>query len=83
MRSLKAGSSLDSALAGIGASTDAFGFAYNRRVSRFAEAFTILRTLLREGEIDFHGEFYDAERCVLHPRSPSRERAAADGRLER
>ena len=49
---------------------DAFGFAYDRRVSRFAEAFSILRTLLREGEIDFHGEFYDADRCVLHPRSP-------------
>ena len=49
---------------------DAFGFAYDRRVSRFEEAFTIIRTLLREGEIDFHGEFYDADRCVLHPRSP-------------
>ena len=49
---------------------EAFGFPYDRRVSRFAEAFTIVRSLLREGEIDFHGEFYDADRCVLHPRSP-------------
>jgi alkanesulfonate monooxygenase SsuD/methylene tetrahydromethanopterin reductase-like flavin-dependent oxidoreductase (luciferase family) len=49
---------------------DAFGFAYDRRVSRFAEAFTIIRTLLREGEIDFDGDFYNLERCVLHPRSP-------------
>ena len=49
---------------------DAFGFAYDRRVSRFEEAFTIIRTLLREGEIDFHGEFYDADRCILLPRSP-------------
>ena len=48
---------------------DAFGFAYDRRVSRFAEAFTIIRTLLADGEIDFHGEFYDLDRCVLHPRS--------------
>jgi alkanesulfonate monooxygenase SsuD/methylene tetrahydromethanopterin reductase-like flavin-dependent oxidoreductase (luciferase family) len=48
---------------------DAFGFAYDRRVSRFAEAFTIIRTLLREGTIDFHGEFHDLDRCVLHPRS--------------
>ncbi|MDH4279171.1 MAG: LLM class flavin-dependent oxidoreductase, partial [Acidimicrobiia bacterium] len=32
---------------------DAFGFAYDRRVSRFAEAFTIIRTLLRDGKIDF------------------------------
>ena len=49
---------------------DAFGFAYDRRVSRFEEAFTIIRTLLREGEIDFHGDFYDADRCILLPRSP-------------
>jgi alkanesulfonate monooxygenase SsuD/methylene tetrahydromethanopterin reductase-like flavin-dependent oxidoreductase (luciferase family) len=48
---------------------DAYGFAYDHRVSRFEEAFTIIRTLLRAGEIDFHGEFYDADRCVLHPRS--------------
>ena len=50
---------------------DAFGFAYDRRVSRFAEAFTIIRSLLREGEIDFHGDYYDADKCVLHPRSPT------------
>ena len=49
---------------------DAFGFPYDRRVSRFEEAFTIIRALLREGEIDFHGEFYDADHCVVHPRSP-------------
>ena len=47
----------------------AFGFPFDRRVSRFAEAFTIIRTLLAEGEIDFAGEFYRAERCVLHPRA--------------
>ena len=33
----------------------AFGFAYDHRVSRFEEAFTIIRTLLREGTIDFDG----------------------------
>ena len=49
---------------------DAFGFPYDHRVSRFAEAFTIIRSLLRDGEIDFHGDYYDADRCVLHPRSP-------------
>jgi alkanesulfonate monooxygenase SsuD/methylene tetrahydromethanopterin reductase-like flavin-dependent oxidoreductase (luciferase family) len=48
---------------------DAFGFPYDRRVSRFEEAFTIVRSLLRDGEVDFHGEFYDADRCVLVPRS--------------
>ncbi len=50
---------------------DAFGFAYDRRVSRFAEAFTIIRSLLHDGEVDFHGEYHDADRCVLHPRSPT------------
>lgn len=48
---------------------DAFGFAFDHRVSRFEEAFTIVRTLLREGSIDFHGEFYDVDRCALHPRA--------------
>lgn len=48
----------------------AFGFPYDNRVSRFEEAFTIIRTLLRDGSIDFHGTYYEAAECVLHPRSP-------------
>ena len=48
---------------------DAFGFPYDRRVSRFEEAFTIVRTLLRDGQIDFHGTFHDIDRCVLSPRA--------------
>jgi alkanesulfonate monooxygenase SsuD/methylene tetrahydromethanopterin reductase-like flavin-dependent oxidoreductase (luciferase family) len=39
-------------------------------VSRFEEAFTIIRTLLTDGQIDFHGDYYDLTDCVLHPRSP-------------
>jgi len=46
----------------------AFGFPFDRRISRFAEAFTIVRTLLREGSIDFEGEFYAARDCELVPR---------------
>ena len=38
-----------------------FGFPYDHRYSRFEEAFTIIRTLIREGEIDFHGTDYTAE----------------------
>jgi alkanesulfonate monooxygenase SsuD/methylene tetrahydromethanopterin reductase-like flavin-dependent oxidoreductase (luciferase family) len=45
-----------------------YGFPYNRRVSRFEEAFTIIRTLLREGQIDFEGQFYSARDCELLPR---------------
>lgn len=50
----------------------AFGFPYDNRVSRFEEAFTIIRTLLHDGEIDFPGRYYDADHCVLHPR-PDRQ----------
>jgi len=47
----------------------AFGFPFDRRVARFAEAFTIIRTLLHEGRIDFEGEFYSARDCELVPRA--------------
>lgn len=47
---------------------EAFGFPFDRRVDRFAEAFTILRTLLSEGEMDFEGEFYTLRGCELSPR---------------
>jgi alkanesulfonate monooxygenase SsuD/methylene tetrahydromethanopterin reductase-like flavin-dependent oxidoreductase (luciferase family) len=48
----------------------AYGFPYDHRVSRFEEAFTIIRTLLREGAIDFDGRFYQARDCELLPRGP-------------
>ena len=50
---------------------EAFGLPYDRRVDRFAEAFTIVRTLLTEGRVDFEGEFYKLVDCELLPR-PSR-----------
>jgi probable F420-dependent oxidoreductase len=46
----------------------AFGYPFDHRVSRFEEAFTIIRSLLREGEINFNGRYYNVENCVLHPR---------------
>ncbi|MGI9666014.1 MAG: LLM class flavin-dependent oxidoreductase [Acidimicrobiia bacterium] len=46
---------------------DAYGFPYDRRASRFEEAFTIIRTLLSEGHIDFDGEFYTLRDCELVP----------------
>jgi probable F420-dependent oxidoreductase len=51
---------------------DAFGFPYDRRVSRFEEALAIIAPLLREGRTTFHGRFYDVDDCVLDPR-PVRE----------
>lgn len=46
----------------------AFGFPYDKRVSRFEEAFTIIRELVRTGRSDFRGAYYDAVDCVLDPR---------------
>ena len=51
---------------------DAFGFPYDRRVSRFEEALAIIGSLLREGRTTFHGRYYDVEDCVLDP-PPVRE----------
>jgi alkanesulfonate monooxygenase SsuD/methylene tetrahydromethanopterin reductase-like flavin-dependent oxidoreductase (luciferase family) len=45
----------------------AFGFPFDHRISRFEEAFTIIRTLLREGRIDFDGQFFQARDCELLP----------------
>jgi alkanesulfonate monooxygenase SsuD/methylene tetrahydromethanopterin reductase-like flavin-dependent oxidoreductase (luciferase family) len=46
---------------------DAYGFAYDRRVSRFEEALGIIVPLLREGRTTFHGRFYDVDDCVIDP----------------
>ncbi len=47
---------------------DAFGFPYDRRVSRFEEALAIIAPLLRTGRTTFHGQFFDVDDCVLDPR---------------
>ena len=46
----------------------AFGFPFDHRISRFEEAFTIIRTLLREGSVDFDGRFFQARDCALLPK---------------
>jgi len=46
----------------------AFGFPFEDRIARFEEAFTIIRTLLREGAIDFVGRYHEARDCGLLPR---------------
>ncbi len=46
----------------------ALGVPFDHRVSRFEEAFTIVRTLLRDGAIDFAGEWFTARDAVLLPR---------------
>ncbi len=51
----------------------AFGFPYDHRVSRFAEALQIITELLRTGHVDFEGAYYTARDCVLCPRGPRPE----------
>jgi alkanesulfonate monooxygenase SsuD/methylene tetrahydromethanopterin reductase-like flavin-dependent oxidoreductase (luciferase family) len=49
---------------------EAFGFPYEHRVSRFGEALTVIRTLIREGSIDsFDGRFYSHRELELLPRA--------------
>jgi alkanesulfonate monooxygenase SsuD/methylene tetrahydromethanopterin reductase-like flavin-dependent oxidoreductase (luciferase family) len=48
----------------------AFGFPHDHRASRFEEAFTIIRGLLRDGQVDFDGTYYSARDCELRPRGP-------------
>ncbi len=47
----------------------AYGVPFDHRVGRFEEAFTIIRTLLAEGTIDFEGRYFTARDCELVPRS--------------
>lgn len=48
-----------------------FGWPFDHRVSRFEEAMAIIAPLLREGQVDFHGTYYEASDAVLRPRGPS------------
>jgi len=48
----------------------AFGYPADRRVDRFEEALTIICSLLRDGRVDFAGEYYQARECELRPRGP-------------
>jgi alkanesulfonate monooxygenase SsuD/methylene tetrahydromethanopterin reductase-like flavin-dependent oxidoreductase (luciferase family) len=46
----------------------AFGFPFDNRISRFEEAFTIIRRLMRDGTCDFEGTYYTVRDCELLPR---------------
>ena len=48
---------------------DAFGFPYDRRVSRFGEAIQIIHTLIRTGSLDYDGEFYELRGSEILPRA--------------
>jgi probable F420-dependent oxidoreductase len=49
---------------------NAFGFPFDHRASRFEEAITIIAGLLRDGYVDFSGQYHQARDCELRPRGP-------------
>ena len=49
---------------------DAFGYPFDYKYSRFAEAIQIVHGLLKNGHVDFQGRFYSARECELKPRGP-------------
>lgn len=63
---------------GLGASSgppeeyESFGAAQDHLHSRIAEAIEVISSLLREGQCDFDGTFYEARDCVATPRTPTR-----------
>jgi alkanesulfonate monooxygenase SsuD/methylene tetrahydromethanopterin reductase-like flavin-dependent oxidoreductase (luciferase family) len=50
---------------------DAFGYPFDHLASRFEEALQIIAPLVREGHVDFQGEFEQANDCEMIP-PPSR-----------
>jgi alkanesulfonate monooxygenase SsuD/methylene tetrahydromethanopterin reductase-like flavin-dependent oxidoreductase (luciferase family) len=47
-----------------------YGYPRTVPVSRFEEAVSVIRPLLREGRIDHDGQFYTLRDCELRPRGP-------------
>ncbi|MGC4189675.1 MAG: LLM class flavin-dependent oxidoreductase [Thermomicrobiales bacterium] len=47
-----------------------YGLPYDHRVSRFDDAIRIIHPLLRTGEADYRGEFYQANDALNIPRGP-------------
>jgi alkanesulfonate monooxygenase SsuD/methylene tetrahydromethanopterin reductase-like flavin-dependent oxidoreductase (luciferase family) len=48
----------------------AYGFEWDKRISRFEEALQIIHGLLREDSVTFSGDFYSVDNCVIRPRGP-------------
>lgn len=50
---------------------EAFDYPFDHLASRFEEAIQIISPLLRKGQVDFRGQYYQVHNCVLRPRGPS------------
>ena len=51
----------------------AFGLPFDHRASRFEEAIQILIPMLRDGHVDFTGQYYQARNCEDVPRGPRQQ----------
>ena len=51
-----------------------FGLPFDKRVSRFEEGLKIISSLVREGEADFQGTYYQANEARNIPRGPSADK---------
>ena len=49
---------------------EAFGYDFDKRVGKFEEALRIIVPMLREGEVTFEGEHYQAREAQRAPRGP-------------
>ena len=47
-----------------------YGYPRDHPVGRFEEAATIITRLLREGRLDYEGQYYTVRHCELRPRGP-------------
>lgn len=52
---------------------DAFGIPFDHLASRFEEGMRIIRPLLREGQVDYQGDYYFATNSEIRPRGPRPE----------
>lgn len=48
----------------------AYGYPYDRRVSRFEEALQIIVPMLKGERVTFHGQYYSVDDAVLFPKGP-------------
>lgn len=46
---------------------DAYGYSFDKRVSRFEEAFAVITSLVRTGHADYAGDFYEVQDLALVP----------------
>ena len=49
---------------------DAFGVPFDHLADQFEEGIRIISPLLREGKVDFQGEYFSARDCEMRPRGP-------------